>query len=140
MNVDPAGAVRVFVIDSDADSRLPNLDQVLSEKVAALTPSQSSTADIAVLLYTSGTTSDPKGVMLTHGNLSAEADAVFKTIRVTPDDALLGVLPLFHALAQMGFHIIVHAPYGAGRQTATHLRGWRRVPHAGEQIETRPRV
>ncbi|PYY17356.1 MAG: hypothetical protein DMG61_02640, partial [Acidobacteria bacterium] len=40
-------------------------------------------------------------MMLTHGNLSAEADAVFKTIRVTPDDALLGVLPLFHALAQM---------------------------------------
>src|SRR5439155_26262957 len=49
----------------------------------------------------SGTTSDPKGVMLTHGNLKAEADAVFKTIRVTPDDTLLGVLPLFHALAQM---------------------------------------
>src|SRR2546421_162971 len=56
---------------------------------------------VAVLLYTPGTTSDPKGVMLTHGNLNAEADAVFKTIRVTPDDALLGVLPLFHALAQM---------------------------------------
>jgi long-chain acyl-CoA synthetase len=101
---DPAAAFTpggVFVIDSRTDSALPNFDQVLSEEVVALTPSQSSTADIAVLLYTSGTTSDPKGVMLTHGNLSAEADAVFKTLRVTPDDALLGVLPLFHALAQM---------------------------------------
>src|SRR5438045_2515523 len=39
--------------------------------------------------------------MLTHANLNAEGDAVFKTSRVTPDDALLGVLPLFHALAQM---------------------------------------
>ena len=99
--VDPGALARVFVIDSLADSLLPNLDHVLLEKPAALTPSQSTTADIAVLLYTSGTTSDPKGVMLTHGNLRAEADAVFKTIRVTPDDALLGVLPLFHALAQM---------------------------------------
>src|SRR5262249_27097432 len=100
-NVDPAAHGRVFVIDSSADSALPNFDQVLSRSVARLTLSQATTEDLAVLLYTSGTTSDPKGVMLTHGNLSAEADDVFTTIRVTPDDALLGVLPLFHALAQM---------------------------------------
>src|SRR5215469_4191709 len=100
-NVDPAVYGRVFVIDSSADSALPNLDQVLSRSVPPLTPSPATADDVAVLLYTSGTTSDPKGVMLTHGNLSAEADAVFKTIRITPSDALLGVLPLFHALAQM---------------------------------------
>ncbi len=57
--------------------------------------------DVAVILYTSGTTSDPKGVMLTHGNLSAESQAVFELIPVGPADSLLGVLPLFHALAQM---------------------------------------
>ncbi|HWC20390.1 MAG TPA: AMP-binding protein, partial [Terriglobales bacterium] len=100
-NVDSAADGGVFVIDSSAASYLPNLDQVLSQNVSGLTPSRATADDVAVLLYTSGTTSDPKGVMLTHGNLSAEADAVFKTIRVTPDDALLGVLPLFHALAQM---------------------------------------
>ena len=90
-----------FVIDAGDDSHSCHLDQVLSQEFSALAPSRASADDVAVLLYTSGTTSDPKGVMLTHGNLSAEADAVFKTIRVTPDDALLGVLPLFHALAQM---------------------------------------
>ena len=100
-NVVPAAPRQLFVIDSSADPNFQNFDQVLSRSVSALTPSRASADDIAVLLYTSGTTSDPKGVMLTHGNLSAEADAVFKTIRVTPDDALLGVLPLFHALAQM---------------------------------------
>ncbi len=55
----------------------------------------------AVILYTSGTTSDPKGVVLTHANLLAERDAAFKVVTVTDQDALLGVLPLFHSLAQL---------------------------------------
>ncbi len=57
--------------------------------------------DLASLLYTSGTTADPKGVMLTHANLLAEADAVFAWARIGPNDAILGVLPLFHVLSQM---------------------------------------
>ncbi len=55
----------------------------------------------AVILYTSGTTSDPKGVVLTHANLLAERDAAFKVVTLTDQDALLGVLPLFHSLAQL---------------------------------------
>lgn len=58
-------------------------------------------ADTAVILYTSGTTSDPKGVVLSHGNLIAERDAAFAIVSVTQDDSVLGVLPLFHALAQL---------------------------------------
>jgi len=55
----------------------------------------------AVILYTSGTTADPKGVVLTHANLDAEREAAFAVVHVTEADAVLGVLPLFHALAQM---------------------------------------
>jgi long-chain acyl-CoA synthetase len=57
--------------------------------------------DPAVILYTSGTTADPKGVVLTHGNLLAEKDGAFEVVSVSEQDAVLGVLPLFHALAQM---------------------------------------
>ena len=55
----------------------------------------------AVILYTSGTTSDPKGVVLTHANLLAQRTAVFGRLSVDERDAVLGVLPLFHALAQV---------------------------------------
>ncbi|MFZ0859550.1 MAG: AMP-binding protein [Candidatus Sulfotelmatobacter sp.] len=57
--------------------------------------------DLASLLYTSGTTADPKGVMLTHSNFLGEVEAVFNWVDIGPNDALLGVLPLFHVLAQM---------------------------------------
>jgi long-chain acyl-CoA synthetase len=57
--------------------------------------------ELAALLYTSGTTADPKGVMLTHANLLAEVEAVFNWVDIGPSDALLGVLPMFHVLALM---------------------------------------
>ena len=57
--------------------------------------------DLACLIYTSGTTADPKGVMLTHANILGEVEAVFAWVDIGPEDALLGVLPLFHVLSQM---------------------------------------
>ena len=101
-NLEPGALGRVFVIDSATDGTHETLDRILSQSLPEISPSTSSADDLAVLLYTSGTTSDPKGVMLTHKNLNAEADSVFQVLNVGPNDAILGVLPLFHALAQMG--------------------------------------
>src|SRR5208282_3304470 len=52
-----------------------------------------------VILYTCATTSDPKGVVLTHGNLLAEQEGIVRSVWLDERDALLGVLPLYHALA-----------------------------------------
>jgi long-chain acyl-CoA synthetase len=56
---------------------------------------------VAALLYTSGTTADPKGVQLTHANMLGEVNAVFGLLQIGPSDAVLGILPMFHVLAQM---------------------------------------
>jgi long-chain acyl-CoA synthetase len=63
--------------------------------------------EIACLLYTSGTTADPKGVMLSHGNIAGEAQAAFGWAHIGPSDGVLGVLPLFHVLAQMTNLVLV---------------------------------
>ncbi len=53
--------------------------------------------DTAVILYTSGTTGQPKGAELTHHNLASNAaTTVSALIKITPDDVIMGCLPLFH--------------------------------------------
>jgi long-chain acyl-CoA synthetase len=53
--------------------------------------------DTAVILYTSGTTGQPKGAELTHHNLDSNARTTVDTlIEITPDDVIMGCLPLFH--------------------------------------------
>lgn len=52
--------------------------------------------DIAVILYTSGTTGQPKGAMISHGNLAANGLALHKFWQWQPQDVLLHVLPVFH--------------------------------------------
>jgi crotonobetaine/carnitine-CoA ligase len=53
------------------------------------------------ILYTSGTTGHPKGVMLSHASMASEADNVASYWAARPDDVFLGVLPLFHVNAQL---------------------------------------
>jgi long-chain acyl-CoA synthetase len=77
------------------------LDEIPRESSSGGSSCTATLQDPAVILYTSGTTSDPKGVVLTHGNLLAEAETAFRLIQVDENDAVLGVLPLFHAFAQV---------------------------------------
>ena len=80
---------------------LGNLPAIFDGGPAQFHPAPSGADDLAALLYTSGTTADPKGVMLTHANFLGEVEAVFTWVDLGPSDALLGVLPMFHVLAQM---------------------------------------
>jgi long-chain acyl-CoA synthetase len=80
---------------------LGNLPAIFAAGPGKFQPAPSTTDDLASLIYTSGTTADPKGVMLTHANFLGEVEAVFNWVDLGPGDALLGVLPMFHVLAQM---------------------------------------
>lgn len=52
--------------------------------------------DLAVILYTSGTTGKPKGAMLTHRNLASNADSISKLLELDENDRVVAVLPMFH--------------------------------------------
>jgi long-chain acyl-CoA synthetase len=56
--------------------------------------------DTAVILYTSGTTGTPKGAELTHGNLARNVEAGLNLFAPSPDEVILGALPLFHSFGQ----------------------------------------
>jgi len=58
--------------------------------------------DIALLQYTSGSTGDPKGVMLTHANLLANMRAIGEAVQLGPDDIGISWLPLYHDMGLIG--------------------------------------
>ena len=64
--------------------------------VPVASPGPAGSGDIALVLHTSGTTSRPKIVPLLHSNLVASAGNIRRTLRLTPEDLCLNVMPLFH--------------------------------------------
>jgi long-chain acyl-CoA synthetase len=78
---------------------LPRQAAELARREAALGPD-----DLATLMYTSGTTGDPKGVMLTHGNVLSNVRACLALQPVQPDEVRLCWLPLSHIYARVVDH------------------------------------
>lgn len=70
------------------------------EESAALPPITADT--LAFLQYTSGSTGQPKGVMLTHGNLLANQAMILRVHRLRPDEVTASWLPLFHDMGLIG--------------------------------------
>ena len=76
-----------------AGEKDPELAQKLADAV--------SPEDLASIVYTSGTTGDPKGVMLTHDNLVSNVHAGLKVLPVNKDDIALSALPYSHVFERM---------------------------------------
>ena len=82
-------------------------------------PASAKDDDLAVLLYTSGTSGKPKGVMLTHGNISANIRQCVQWVRFTRRDTLLGVLPQFHSF---GLTVLTLLPLTIGARAVYTAR------------------
>lgn len=74
-------------------------------------PKSSGPDDLAVVLYTSGTSGRPKGVMLSHENLAANVRQMRGAVHFTREEIFLGVLPQFHSF---GLTALTHVPFFSG--------------------------
>ena len=86
--------------------------------------------DLVEIMFTSGTTGDPKGVMLTHRNLTANIEGITQYITCDTSSRLLSILPLSHMYEQMGgllavLHFGASVTYPTSRQPAVLARTMR---------------
>ena len=73
--------------------------------------------DLATVIFSSGSTGDPKGVMLTHYNIASNIEQVGQTFMLDRHDCLLGVLPFFHSF---GFTVTLWLPAVLGVSVVYH--------------------
>ena len=64
-------------------------------------------SDLATIVYTSGTTGKPKGVMITHDNIMFSAQSVYSCATVSSDDETFMFLPLAHIFARLNIYLVI---------------------------------
>ena len=69
------------------------------------------TSDLATVIFSSGSTGEPKGVMLTHGNVAANAESMIQAIDLRPSDRVVAILPFFHSF---GYTVTLWGPLQVG--------------------------
>jgi long-chain acyl-CoA synthetase len=107
-------------------------DLVASFSVDAYKPIKITQSDVAEIMFTSGTTGDPKGVVLTHGNIVSNVEVLEHVLRISGGkERILSILPLSHMLEQttgmilpclLGVHIIYAHSHGAIRELLNAYR------------------
>jgi len=73
--------------------------------------------DVATVIFSSGSTGDPKGVVLTHYNVASNVEQLNQVFMLHPDDRILGILPFFHSF---GFTATLGLPMTVGVGVVYH--------------------
>jgi long-chain acyl-CoA synthetase len=116
------------------DGVLPSLFTSLDEAISSAAPNPRDPGtippDLAALVYTSGTTGQPKGVMMTHGSLVFSVESIAEYLRLRPDDRILSVLPLAFTYglsqlllsARLGATLLLERSFAFPAKTLTRMR------------------
>ena len=127
------GLLRILTVESlpgaADDPRLKSIDQWLPEVGGETRHVPRDAGALATIVYTSGTTGRPKGVMLSHRNILTNAAGCLQIVPVTSDDVLLSFLPLSHTFERTcGYYLTIMC--GA---TTAYARS---VQQLGEDLQT----
>ena len=113
----------------DGETRIRTLDDWLPESAGELCEKDGVMDDLATIVYTSGTTGRPKGVMLSHRNILKNTESSLAAVRMLPSDVLLSFLPLSHTFERtVGYYI----PMRMGC-TIAYARS---IPQLAEDLQT----
>ncbi len=116
-------------VEAGRDALLVSASQWLPPGEHGLRESRNAPDDLATLVYTSGTTGRPKGVMLSHRNILSVAHAALQRVPAYPDDVFLSFLPLAHLFERTAGYYL---PMMAGA-TVAHARS---ILQLAEDLQT----
>lgn len=104
---DPTAAEKMAQLPESVKPKVHSFTQLLLASQPAAQTAQIAGGDVAVILYTSGTTGKPKGAMLTHENLYSNARDIGLYLKMDAKDRVIATLPVFHVFA---LTVVVNAP------------------------------
>ena len=111
---------KVVCVNKTSRGEILDMDGLLSSEASdPLTSASLAKNAGAAILYTSGTTGKPKGVLLSHGNLLSNVGATIQHTRMSAADRLICYLPLFHCFGQ---NFIMNASVTSGATLILHER------------------
>ena len=121
--------VSIEAFDVANETKFISLQNWLNEDENGLISEESDNDELATIVYTSGTTGNPKGVMLSHRNIISNAYSSLRSVYVTEEDMFLSFLPLSHTLERTtGYYL----PMMAGATVAFA----RSIPDLAEDLLT----
>ncbi|MFQ5659145.1 MAG: AMP-dependent synthetase/ligase [Gammaproteobacteria bacterium] len=120
--------ISIAELSDNEEKRLASLGAWLPQQVQGPDLPPLDPDALATIVYTSGTTGRPKGVMLSHRNILSNAYSGLQTVTVTPDNVFLSFLPLSHTLERtVGYYL----PMMAGA-TVAHARS---IPELARDLQ-----
>jgi long-chain acyl-CoA synthetase len=113
----------------EGEARVRSVDDWIPAESGPLRDDDSDSGELATIVYTSGTTGRPKGVMLSHWNILYNCEGALDIVQILPDDLLLSFLPLSHTFERtVGYYI----PMMVGA-TVAYARS---IPQLAEDLQT----